>query len=295
MDVSIIIVNYNTATLTLNAIESIYRNTQNLDFEIIIADNNSKEDCDIITQHYPNVRLIKLPENVGFGRANNEGLRCANGRNILFLNPDTITTNNVIKVMSDYLDNTKDAGACGSNLFNADGEPTHSFKRIFPSIFLEISNALGGIPAKLIYGKNTDFNHTGKPVKCAYVCGADLMVKKSLLDQIGGFDKDIFMYYEDTLLCYNINSLGFNVMSLPDTGIIHLEGKSFSVNADREQRIFDGRRVFFNKVYSKRYVSISNTINRILYYTAYLICNILGKEQRAQKYKFIHSLYKNNR
>ena len=91
MDVSIIIVNYKTVSLILKCLNSIQRLTRKISYEIIVVDNNSNDDfATYIQQQYPKVKCVSLPENMGFGRANNEGVKLAKGRNILFLNPDTI-------------------------------------------------------------------------------------------------------------------------------------------------------------------------------------------------------------
>lgn len=295
MDCSIIIVNYNTSTLIIQAINALKSTIHNLEYEILVIDNDSTENIDGIKKTHPDVTLIKLDKNIGFGCANNVGVNNSTGRNVFFLNPDTIAKDGAIEILSNYLDANEKVGACGANLFNAYGEPTHSFKRIFPSLFLELSDALCGIPVKLLFGKNSDFNHTEKPLKVAYICGADLMVKRSVFNQVGGFDKDIFMYYEDSLLCNQVTSLGYNIMSIPQSEIIHLEGKSFRLNTNREQRVFEGRAVFFSKVYSVNYIKVSNLLNKCLLFLAIILCNILKNKQLSEKYKFRLSLYNQNK
>lgn len=295
-NVSIIIVNYNTVHLVTDAIRSVVEQTAGVSYEVIVVDNNSKDDAaTVIHSQFPNVNVLALDENLGFGKANNAGAGVAIGRNLLFLNPDTILRNNAVKILSDYLDSHTDVGACGGNLFNADGEPAHSFKRVFPSVISETDAALKGIPFKIRYGNNTDFNHTGKPLEVAYVCGADLMVKRELFESCGGFDKDIFMYYEDSLLCHTISKNKKKIVSLPEAEITHLEGKSFNLNEKREEMIFRGREVFFSKVYSTAYHKTANAVNKVLLFIAIALYKALGKKELAGKFKYRYTLYKNKR
>ena len=118
MDVSVIIVNYKTSQLLVQAIDSILDKTEDIVYEIIVVDNHSQDDSErVVHERYGNqVTYLPLAENVGFGRANNEGLRIVRGRNILFLNPDTILVNNAVRILSDYLDSHPDTGAVGGNL-----------------------------------------------------------------------------------------------------------------------------------------------------------------------------------
>ena len=136
MDVSIIIVNYNTRDLTLQCLRSVYEKTKNLEFEMIVVDNASSDDSvESIKKQFPQVRVVESSENLGFGRANNLGLGIATGRNILFLNSDTELVNNAILILSEYLDAYTDVAVCGGNLYSKEMHPVHSFFRLFPSIF----------------------------------------------------------------------------------------------------------------------------------------------------------------
>jgi GT2 family glycosyltransferase len=212
MDVSIIIVNYNTIKYTLDAIDSIFEKTNGVEYEIIIVDNNSSDNSkEIIAQKYGSkVTYLALSKNIGFGRANNEGAKIAKGRNLFFLNPDTILLNNAVKILSRYLDDNPKAGCCGGNLFNIDRTPAGSFLRHFSHcVFDEINCFLCGLPGKLLYGRNTCFNHTGRPLAVGFISGADLMIRKTFFDELGGFCKDFFMYYEETELEWRIKKADF--------------------------------------------------------------------------------------
>ncbi len=133
MDVSILVVSYNTSALTLRTLRSVFDLTRDLDFEVIVIDNASSDgSADDVAAQFPQVRLLALGENIGFGRANNAGIEIARGRNILLLNPDTLLNDNSVKTLSDWLDANPGCGVCGGNLTDEYGRPVHSFHRVLP-------------------------------------------------------------------------------------------------------------------------------------------------------------------
>ena len=264
MDVSIIIVNYKTACLLANAVESIFDKTTGVDFEVIVVDNASGDNCgSLLARKFEGrVTYVGLKENIGFGRANNEGARLAKGRNLFFLNPDTILLNNAVKLLSNYLDAHSGTGACGGSLYDERMSPAHSLIRLFPSVAYELDSLLGGYPLKLKYGRNYQFNHSGKPLDVAYTLGADLMVKRAVWDQTEGFDKRFFMFFEETDLCFRIRKNGWEIKSVPTAEIQHLESKSFADTVD-ENRIFlfeTGRKIFYTIHYSQGYRKVADVL-----------------------------------
>lgn len=268
MDVSIIIVNYKTTDLILNCLKSVYSLIQGVSFEVIVVDNKSDDNYDVeIKSRYPEVICISLPENVGFGRANNEGLKVASGRNILFLNPDTVLLNDAVSILSKYLDSNAWVGACGGNLYDEELKPALSYKRIFPSIFWEVSKMFRLYPEKILFGKNQAYNRTTKPLKVAYITGADLMVKRDVLMEVGVFSPSFFMYYEETDFCYRIKSRGYEIISVPDAKIQHLEGKSFTgegkINLQKMTFEEIGRLNFYKRNYNSLICFVANFIYQV--------------------------------
>jgi len=231
MDVSIVIVNYNTLQMTLDCINSVYEQTKEIDFEVILVDNASLDGSKEFFEQDKRIKYLYNSQNLGFGRANNRALEICSGRNILFLNSDTLLTDNSVKKLSDYLDENQDVGACGGNLYFVDGSPIHSFRRIFPSVLDSVDILLFHMISKILYGKNSEHNFSNLPIKVAYITGADLMIRKNLLLQLKGFDSRFFMYYEETELCRRISRLGYSIMAIPETYIIHHESKSVSLNS----------------------------------------------------------------
>ncbi|MCH5226501.1 MAG: glycosyltransferase family 2 protein [Muribaculaceae bacterium] len=239
--VSVIIVNYNTAHLIADCVKTILDKTEGIGYEIIVIDNNSEKDFkEIILEKVPDEKkdifqFISLDENKGFGKANNEGIKIAKGRNILFLNPDTLLVNNAIKILSDFLDSHPKAGACGGNLLDINGTPMYSYNMVLPGPFWELNELLHDIPKNIVFGKkNNIFNNTSQPMKVGYITGADLMVKRMVLDKTGYFRHEFFLYYEETDLCYRIKKAGWDIYSVPQAQIIHLESKSMPENGKWE-------------------------------------------------------------
>lgn len=288
MHVSVIIVNYNTKDLTLQTISSVYEQTNNIDFEIIVVDNASTDgSTEAIENTFPKVKLIKSSENLGFGRANNKGVEIAKGRNVFFLNPDTILLNNAVKILSDFLDNHPNVGVCGGNLYDSDKNPTRSYWMFYSPIIWDLNGMLRNKVEQLIYGKSYGFNYTDKPKPVAHIVGADMMIKREIFNEVGGFDKDFFMYREETELNFRIYKKGYRSMSVPDAKIIHLEGKSFSNNLDRTKRKLEGRKLFFSKVSNKASYHIGNFIYLCFGIIRIILFTILGNKEKLELWKFI--------
>lgn len=301
MDVSIIIVNYKTSHLIVNCVKSILALTKDIDYEIIIVDNASERDFEktisqgINSETNKEILFLSLPENIGFGRANNEGVKKARGRNILFLNPDTILLNNAIKILSDFLDSNPKAGACGGNLFDENLKPTYSYKMLLPGIVWELNDLLNNKIHTLWYGKtNHYFNSNGNIKKVGYITGADLMVKKEVLDETGGFSPDFFMYFEETDLCARIHKAGWSIYSVPEAKIQHLESKSFESSKSWENErktvmLEESRKIYYNHNVKKYRQIIANFIYSLFLNSRIaLIHNPLKKEYyklRKKSYK----------
>ncbi len=228
MDVSIIIVNYNTKELTRNCINSVFSKSSGIDFEIILVDNASTDGSIEAFSGDSRISFVALSKNLGFGMANNEGFKIAKGKYVFCLNPDTILLNNAIKILFDFMETHPNAGVSGGNLYDCDMNPTHSYRMTLPSIWWEIDYHLGYLFGKLLWGRNLEFNYTSKSRSVGYITGADMMVRKEIIDRVGGFSKHFFMYYEECELTYRIKNLGYKVFSVPKAKIQHLEGKSFA-------------------------------------------------------------------
>lgn len=250
-DVSIIIVNYNTAQMTVDCIKSVYEKTNGLDFEIFVVDNASKDNsCELIEQNFPEVRLIKSNENLGFGRANNLAMEKAEGKYVFLLNSDTILKNNAVKILFDFMENNEVAGACGGNLFTKEDKHTISY---FNALNLKtkivktlcLVNFFPDIKARL---NEKGHNEKNEQKEVEVISGADLMLRKSVLDKTGGFDSDFFLYYEETELQFRIKQAGYKIFIVPESEIYHLEGATTTKNRkSRRYEFLRGEYLYLKK------------------------------------------------
>lgn len=264
MDVSIIIVNYNTYNLTLNCIESIIKNTDSISYEIILVDNASKDGSKELFSKDKRLKYIYLEENIGFGRANNVAAEYASGKFLFFLNSDTLLLNNAINILYQYLIANPKVAICGGNLYDGEMQLTHSFSKLFPSIVNDIDLALNRKLSKLIIKGGVEYNTTNQPVKVAYITGADLMIRKDIFISEKGFDPDFFMYFEETELSTRITNKGWDIMNIPSAKIIHLEGKSLAYSPQKSRMILKSKRLYFKKTYNKFYCIIADIIYWII-------------------------------
>jgi GT2 family glycosyltransferase len=163
--------------------------------------------------------------------------------------------------MKDYMDIEASVASCCGNLFGADMAPVTSFHRLFPSIKGELNNLLLFLPERIRYGRNRFFNFTKRPLSVAAGTGADLMIRKAVVDKIGLFDDRFFMYYEDVELCHRIRAHGYDIVNVPGAQIQHLEGRSSSNMQLKADFVFKGRETFYLAVEKgKRYRRICNMI-----------------------------------
>jgi len=230
MKISIIIVSWNVRRELLECLRSIEENRPFHSFEIIIIDNASTDGTvDAIKRDFPEVKLIINTENRGFAVANNQGVEKAQGEYILFLNPDTIVHPHSLDGLIKFMDDNKDVGACGPKLLNRDGTPQRSVRR-FPSFrgALHRHTAfrfLGIFNGQYRKWAMKDLNYN-RQIDVDQVMGAALMIRKSLIEQIGPMDEGFFMYYEEVDLCYRIKQAGWRITYVPEVEITHLGGRS---------------------------------------------------------------------
>lgn len=274
IDVSIIIVNYKSSALINDCIRSIFEKTDGISYEIIVVDN-ATENLSQVLDTFGNERVttLQLKENVGFGRANNAGAELAKGRNLFLLNPDTVLINNAVKILSDYLDEHPEVGACGGNLFDGNMKPTSSYRRFFPGVFWEVNDFVLNKLEPLFY-RNPIFNFTDGVLEVKYVVGAALLIKRTDFFSLNGFCPDYFMYFEETDLCYRIRkNLHKRNVNVPVARIQHLEGgttgeKLFYIFVPRKHKLWEyGRRVFLQRNRSKLIVIIANLVLRLNFLT----------------------------
>ncbi len=228
MTLSIIIINYNTLELTSKCIESVFRFTKNLDFEIILVDNASIEcNADIFLEKFPQITLIKSSENVGFSKGNNLGLAIAKGEYILLLNSDTELVEDSISICLEKIKNNPQIGVISPKLIYPNGKIQHIAGR-FPSVRYELIELFR---LNKILGQKTlmgfYFDHKTETFT-DWVWGAFFLTKRNIIDQMPNkkLPDDFFMYFEDVQWCYLIKNLGYKILYFPHTQVIHYVGSS---------------------------------------------------------------------
>jgi len=233
MDVSLLIVNYNTRELLRQCLASIIKETINISYEIIVIDNDSSDgSLKMIKTDFPEVKIIKSNINLGFGKANNLGIAKSSGKYIFLLNSDTILLNNAVLLFFRYMEtynSDESIGAIGGILLDSAENPTFSSGE-FPTIRSEFQYLKKKLNERIRgNSKNniTEFNNI-LPTNVEYITGADLFISKKIFDEIGVFDPRFFMYYEETDLQKRMADRGYKRLIIPGPRIIHLEGGSIN-------------------------------------------------------------------
>jgi len=224
--VSIILVNYNGADVLINCLNSLEKFIPKDNCEIILVDNNSQDNsvC-MIADKFPNIKLIKLPENVGFGAGNNAGAKVAKGEFLFLLNTDIILKSNILSHLIELMSANLDVGVIGTKLLFPDGSFQISFS---PKIGIK-----GEIEAKKIHKNAQNKNklniieHNFKDIKeVDIVVGAAFFIRTNLFNLLGGFDEKFFMYFEESDLCQRVRNAGYKILYTPHVSIIHIRGHS---------------------------------------------------------------------
>jgi hypothetical protein len=229
MDVSIVIVSFNTSRLLDECIASIKQETR-CPHEIIVVDNASTDDsCRMMEEKYPEVRLIENSENAGFARANSQGFAAAGGRYFFMLNSDTLILDGAIDKLIDFMDRHPDVGICGPRNAGRDGKLQYSCDH-FPSIwnsFCSYSNLANRYPAVPLFRRSRmqywDYSETRDVEK---IMGCSLLIRAELYKRLGGLDDNYFMYFEETDLCFRAIKSGCRIVYVPTASIIHYGGES---------------------------------------------------------------------
>lgn len=284
MDVSIILVNYNTYDLVVNCIRSIKEKVDTgLRYEIIVVDNCSPDRAiEQLTQLFPDVQLFQNPVNGGFGSGNNIGARHARGGFLLFLNTDTLLINDAVSVMYHFMENNPKVGVCGANLYAEDLSPATSFSQLPPSLRADFDYLFFNLFSKAYYKKSVNFNFGQEPlVVKGTVSGACYMMRQDIFSQLGGFDEDFFMYYEETELSYRVMRSGRWIVNNPEAKVIHLEGGSELVKARALDWTLASKAMFFKKTNRLWQLYPSNFVNYLTIIQRWLLFNLLGKKAKV--------------
>lgn len=264
IDVSIIIVNYNTQRLTLDCLQSVCDSNTRYAYEIIVVDNHSKDgSVEAIREQFPNVTLIANEENTGFAKANNQGMKIASGRYVLLLNSDTLMQRDTLEKMIALMDERPEIGAAGCKVILPDGSLDKACKRGFPTPSASFYYAFG---FSKIFPDNPRFNgyqlgylDPDQEYEVDCLVGAFMLVRQEAVRQVGGLDETFFMYGEDLDWCYRIKEAGWKIYYYPQTVIVHLKGGSARRRPLKIIYEFHRAMVLFHrKHYSRKYSFVVN-------------------------------------
>jgi GT2 family glycosyltransferase len=239
IELSIIIVNYNSQELLDANLNSIYAWSDRDNFEVIVVDNFSWDNsCKIVKEKYPQVKLISNNRNWGFGKANNIGVSQALGKYILLINPDTIARCNLVeeslKFFAQYPDNRN---AFGGMLIDLNGKEQRGSRRSFPTLlnaFLHFSKLSTVFNYKKLYDLSGN-PITMHPVEC--VSGACIGLPKTMYESIGGFDEKFFLHFEDIDLCKRIWEKGYRLWFYPNLTLMHVKGGSSNISREVKLKV----------------------------------------------------------
>jgi len=244
----VVVLTYNTRTLTLACLRSLYAQADIAHCEVIVVDNASGDQtAEAVAEAFAQVQLIRAPKNLGFGGGNNLGLIAARGRYVLLLNSDTEVQPGALGALIDFMDTHPEAGACGPMLLNTDGslQPSGRALPTAGSVFLDMTRLYRLTRRDVFVEPGRDYNQVKR---VGEISGAALLIRHSLYERIGGFDTGLFLFYEDVDLCKRVGDAGFGVFYVPAAKVIHHWGGTMSTISETAYRAGqDSLRYYFAK------------------------------------------------
>lgn len=251
MKITIIIVSWNTRDLLKKCLESIFKFTQDIDFDVFVVDNLSGDGTvDMITKGFPQVKLIANDYNAGFAKANNQPFVDGVGDEVLFMNPDMEFTEDTVKVMHELLANNPEVDLATCQLTYPDGELQHNIKRLpgFGSqflILLKLHHFLNFLPTIKNY-LYKDFDYT-KEQLVENIMGAFVYARTNKFKELGAWNERYWLWWEDVDLCKTAKDRGVKILYTPKTKVIHYEGRSFAqvTTVAKQQRFIRAMLTYF--------------------------------------------------
>jgi GT2 family glycosyltransferase len=249
VDLSIIIVNWNTRDLLQRCIESVYQTAADIEFEVLVVDNHSLDgSAEMVASTFPQVELIRNNENVGFARANNQAIRVSRGRFVLLLNSDAALLPATARSMLDVFEQEPRVGVVGAQLLNPDGTFQGSYAD-FPSLPGEL--LLASRVASIVYGPSYPsypVHRSQRDRLVDWVSGACLMVRREAMAGVGLLDEDYFMYTEETDWCYRMKQSGWLVYYCAGARVLHWASQSSKrVPERRRGMVYRSKWLFMRK------------------------------------------------
>jgi len=276
---TIIIVNFNTKNLLKKNLTSIYKYTKNLDFEIIVVDNASKDGSkEMVKKEFPQVKLIENKENLGFSKANNQAIKISKGKYILLLNSDTEIKDNIFKKMLDFMEKNQNAALISPKILFKNGQLDQVVRGEIDllSAFLSIF----GIKRERYFLKNWN---PIEPVEVKRIAFTAALFRKKVFKEVGLLDSDFVIYFEDADYCKRLTKKGFKIYYLPQISLFHFGGASSTFNYEKTlNHYICSLKLFYQKHEAKKYPLF---LNLLIYFGIEILRlkMLLGKFFNPQK------------
>lgn len=258
-DLSVVIPSYNTRDLMEQALRTVQEASGSIRVEVIVVDNASKDgSVEMVRQKFPDVVLICNERNLGFGGANNAAFARVRGRHVLLLNSDTIVRADSLQTMVAFMDAHPDAGAAGCRILNPDGTLQLDCRRGFPTpaaAFYKLTGLSRIFPNSHRFARyNLTYLDPDEVNEVDALSGSCMIVRRQVLEEVGGFDEAYFMYGEDLDWCFRMREAGWKIYYTPATEIIHFRGESGRAESMRIQfRKNEAMAIFVSKHMRQRY------------------------------------------
>lgn len=281
VQLSVIIVSYNVKYYLRQCLDSVRAASDGLSVQVLVIDNDSKDGTvEYLEPLFQDVTFLRAGGNLGFSKANNKALEYAMGKYVLFLNPDTIVGGDVLSGCIGFFESHPEAGAAGVKMLNADGSFARESRRALPTPWVSVckmTGLTGLFPKSRMFGRYyMDYLPRDKESQIEVISGAFMMVRRAVLESIGGFDESFFMYGEDVDLSYRILKAGWQNWYLPLT-ILHYKGESTNKTSYRYAKVFyQAMSIFFEKHYSRVLSFAVKAVVSVQAVLTYLISNIRG-------------------
>lgn len=278
VDLSIVIVSYNTKKILQECLSSVKDNEpKSFSCEIIAADNCSSDgSLEMLKNKFPKVLVLANNKNLGFAKANNQAVSRAKGKYVLFLNSDTVVGKNTLETMVKFMEDNKNAGAATCFVKLPNGQIDDACHRGFPTpirSFFHFSR-IGKLfsNSQIFNGYHLGFNNINKIHEIEALAGAFMMVRRQAGEDVGWWDENYFWYGDDLDFCYRLKEKGWKIYFVPEVSILHYKGASGGIKkiskhlsvADTETKKmaqkarFDAMRIFYKKHYAGKYPKVVN-------------------------------------
>lgn len=282
IDLSIIIVSFNTCELTVDCVRSIRDTVKKTSYEVIVVDNASSDDSveklENVAAEMKNVTVIKNKKNYGFSKANNTGVEKSSGEYVLFLNSDTVVYDQTLDGMVEFMKAHPDAGASTCYLIMPNGKLDMAAHRGFPTpwrSFAHFSGLAKVFPhARIFSGYSPVYPDISKTHRIEVLAGAFMLVRREAGEEAGWWDEDYFWYGEDIDFCYKLHEKGWKIYFVPKYRILHYKGASGGIKKESKgvthatietrrmvtKARFDAMKIFYDKHYKNKYPRLINSL-----------------------------------